>query len=941
VGRAELAALLWPDLAQKLASTNLRKTLFRLASAPWAPQVANEGGALRVDLDTDVAQFESAVRGERAAEALALRTGELLAGFEDDANRAWSSWLSFERERLRTLWRDAALARLAGDIDASAGIELSARLLEADPLDEAALAAHMTWLGRSGQGARARQAYRDFAARMERELGLAPNPALASANESIALPVRAPAEAVADDGFVGRAVELKRMTSLMSDRECRLLALVGPGGAGKTRLARRALQALAPMFADGAIFVPLEDVASGRELAARMAGELEVSLKGGRDPLSQVIEHAKDRHMLLVLDNFEQLAAEAPVIERMLVACPRMRIIVTSRVRLALASEWLLPIDGLPCPESEDRDRLEAFDASRLFVQAARRVDPALVPAAEAASIVDICHAVEGLPLALELAATWTRVLSCEAIAAELRKGSALLHSAEASQPPRHASFDVVFEHSWQLLGDRERDALSRLSVFRGGFAADAARAVAAAPLAVLGALSDKSLLRKDGARLFMHPLVAQSAAARLGDGDAREEAERAHASHFGALLAQLRRGVEDGDRDALQRVELEMDNCKAAWRWAVAHDASDLIARSASVLLYFWDHRGRLEEGLALLREAQSAPAVTGRAPLEAHILACAAHLEYRLDRYADAIDTAQRAMARAPRDKATRLQGLKVLAACSLRLGKHDEAKAHYLEALRQAPETSDPHNAAALLDNLALVEKELGNYQEALDLSLRSLSAHRRLRDAAGEALCLNNLGALYLDRRDYQAAGVHLREGLAIAERHGLVSNRGLILANLTEYAIRSNEVAAAEDYAQRALDVARNAGNRSIESWLLLQVVRLALRRGDLDAARTQLAASLGLAVDVASPSLQMAGVTCFAEIVAAQGDGACARRVLHFAQAHALTTAAQAAEIRALMAGLPEGNGAWPDLELPELVHRIRSEAPLAHSPLLATLRTA
>jgi DNA-binding SARP family transcriptional activator len=156
VGRAELAALLWPELDPKLAFTNLRKTLFRLSSASWAPALASEGGALRLDIDTDVAQFEAAVRGDRVGEALALRTAELLQGFDDDANNAWSAWLSFERERLRTLWRDAALARLGGDVDASEGIDLSARLLEADPLDEAALTAQMTWLARSGQGARAR-----------------------------------------------------------------------------------------------------------------------------------------------------------------------------------------------------------------------------------------------------------------------------------------------------------------------------------------------------------------------------------------------------------------------------------------------------------------------------------------------------------------------------------------------------------------------------------------------------------------------------------------------------------------------------------------------------------------------------------------------------------------------------------------------------------------
>ena len=176
------------------------------------------------------------------------------------------------------------------------------------------------------------------------------------------------------------------------------------------------------------------------------------SWPAAQDPLDQVIKYLSDRHLLLVLDNFEQLATDASILEKLMQACARVKIVVTSRVRLGLINEWLLPLEGLPFPEPEDQERFEAFDAVRLFMQAAQRVEPALVPAAEAASIVDICQQVEGLPLALQLAAAWTRVLSCEAIAAELRSGTELLHATDAAHPPRHASLEVVFDHSWRLL---------------------------------------------------------------------------------------------------------------------------------------------------------------------------------------------------------------------------------------------------------------------------------------------------------------------------------------------------------------------------------------------------------------------------------------------------------------------------------------------------------
>ena len=885
---------------------------------------------------------------KNAADALPLRRGELLAGFDDDQSEGWSSWLCFERDRLRLAWRDAALDRLAGDSDTAEAIDLSARLLDADPLDEAALRAHMSWLARGGQSARARHAYRDFVRRLAEDLGLTPGAELQALHDSLGTAVRFPTPVVStapakrDDGFVGRTVELRHIASLLAQDGCRLLCLIGPGGVGKTRLAQRAMQELASGYSDGATFVPLEDIAASSDLGGRLARELGVALTGSGEPLDQVIAFLRERQVLLVLDNFEQLAADASTLERLLQACSRLRIIVTSRVRLAVPMEWLLPLEGLPCPELEDQDHVEAFDAARLFIQAALRVEPALVPAVEAASIVDICRQVEGSPLALELAAAWTRVLSCN----ELRQGTELLRAVDAAHLARHASIDVVFDQSWRLLGESERDALSRLSVFRGGFSPEAARTIAGASLPVLGALADKSLLRKNGERIFMHPLVQQLAALRLGDGEARESTERAHALYFHRLLAQLRRAVEDGDREALQWVDTEFENCRIAWRWSATHPATNALAKSAPTLLDFCDHRGRLEEGLSLFRETFESRAVQADPKVGALLLGAAAHLEYRLDRYAAAEATAARALAasRTRGDRDTKLQCLKVLGGCSLRLGRHGDAKRYFKQALEQAPASIDPNNAAAMLDNLALVEKGMGNYAEALRLSLQSLVQHQRLGDAAGEALCLNNLGALYLDRQEYESAGAHLRDGLVICERHGLVSTRGLILANLAELAVNTHDNDVAGTYGKRALEVAEATGNRGLACWLKLMFVRLALRRGDREAARSDLAASLGIAILVGRPLHLLAGVACFAEVLEAQGDSDCARRILVFASNHPSTSAAQRAEIRARLAQFPataNAEPAWPglELELDELVHRIVVESNIAYAPLIAALR--
>jgi predicted ATPase/DNA-binding SARP family transcriptional activator len=949
VTRPELAAMFWPGHDGRHAQANVRKTLFRLQEMPRAVAIETQGGALRAEIETDVAAFEAALREGRLQDALALRRGELLAGFEDDANDSWSGWLGFERDRLRAAWRGAALERLAGDIDPSEGAELSTRLLEADPLDEAAMGEHLKWLARGGQGARARHAYREFAERLGRELGLAPGTGLKAMHDSIvaspsaAAAMAPPAPRPPDDGFVGRAVELRRIATLLGQEGCRLLCLVGPGGVGKTRLARRAMRDLAPGYPDGVAFVPLEDLAAAGELAARIAREAGHTLAGSRDPLQQLADFLRDRRMLLVLDNFEHLATESPVLESLLEECPGLAVIVTSRVRLAAFHEWLLPLDGLPCPEPEDEDRLEAFDAARLFVQAARRVEPRLASAAEAAAIVEICRLVEGLPLALELAASWTRVLPCDAIAAELRHGTGLLQAAGTARPSRHAGIDVVFDQSWRLLGEAERDALSRLSVFRGGFSADSARAVAGASLPVLGALADKSLLRKDGARLSMHPLVQQLAALRLG-GDVREAARRAHAHHFRRLLVQLRRPVENGDREGLRQLEVEYENCRGAWHWAIGCDDAATLADCVPTLRHYWDHRVAFREGLALLAGALQSQASRADPRLEAALLGGMAHLEYRLDRYAAAEASATRGLApaRAARDHGSQALCLQVLGTCCYRQGRYGEARRYFRQALRQATADNDPRKAAVMLYNEAVVEKATGRYAEALRLFVESLAQYRRLGDVAGEALCLNSLGSLHLDRAEHEEAGTHLRAGLAVCDRHGLAGPRVFVLSNLAEHSLKTGDDDAAMAHAERAIGIAEPAGNRVIASAMKLVLARLALRRRDLPAARARLAESLDLATAIGNPLLQVEAVSFLAELLEAQGEPDCARLVLDFAAGHPSASAALRDAIRTRQGPARAAGGgrrAWPGLSLGELAHGIVAEAGTGHAALVARLK--
>jgi len=963
VSRAEAAHLLWPDQADKLAHTNLRKTLFRLPALAWGACIVAEGSALRFDGETDVAAFQAAVQEGRLAEAMALYGGDLLEGFDDDANEDWTSWLAYERERQRATWREAALAWLAGDVPGAEAVALSARLLEVDPFDEAALTAHVQWLRRTGQQAAARAAHARFVERMAEELDIAPGTQLQALGSSLqrspastpaaaddasiarTAPARAPSTERSDSGFIGRGAELRRIAALLGQDDCRLVCLLGPGGIGKTRLARHALQELAPRFADGTAFVSLEDAADADAAGVALARALELRVDHEADAWSALVEALQPRRMLLVLDNLETLPGAASLVQRLLDGCPALRMIATSRVRLVLAEEWSIPVEGLPCPDPEDGDRIEAFDAVRLFVRTARRVHPDFSAAAESAAVGEICRLVDGLPLALELIAAWVRLLPCRDIVTELRAGTELLRTPEAGRPLRHASVEAVFEQSWLRLGEAERQALGRLSVFRGGFDAAAARAVASTSLAVLAALADKSLLHQEGTRLQLHPLVQQLAAARLS-GEDQTATRQAHAARYLQLLLAARRDVERGDRQALQQVDVEGDNCRAAWRWAAsegpaavadtpaARRQAGVLAQAALILMHHADHRGRRQQSLARAALAIESAAAARHPPLRAALLVACAFLAHRLDRIEEAQRYATAALSLAPvpgeDTHHTRIEALRVLLGTELKLGRLDLARKHGEEALALAREGGDPRLVAVMLGNLAVVEKRLGRYAESLALSHQALQTFRLLGSFIDEARNLNNLADLEMMMGAWDDAEVHLGEALALSERHGLRSVQGLALANLSFAAAQRRDLPTAIRRAREALPVVTDVGDRIHCAAVRQQLARLELRQGHAAVAVAELAAAMDEARQVGDPLLELHGLFVAVELLAAS-DAEAAAALLGFIVGHPSAEASvrgEAEEHRAPLAERTRGEPlAWPaGLGLAQVVGCIASD---------------
>ena len=372
--------------------------------------------------------------------------------------------------------------------------------------------------------------------------------------------------------LVGREPELASLSRLLGDPHCRLLTLLGTGGVGKTRLAMEAASRSVGHFADGTYLVSLAGLNSSAFLDAAIADALGFSFQGATEPRAQLLNYLSAKRTLLLLDNFEHLLAGVGYLAEILGHAPHVKLLVTSRERLNLQCEWVFEIQGLPVPASEQAKSLEGYSSVALFVQRAGRARTDFELAAEDLHpVARICQLVEGLPLGIELAAAWVSILTCEEIAGEIEGSMDFLVTSLRDAPERQRSLRAAFDHSWNLLSDEERTALSRLAVFQGGFERQAAEDVAGASLPLLMALISKSLVhREESGRYGLHEVIRQYALAHLSD-DAQGEAMRDRHSDFYLSLLRDRESDLKGaaQRVALNELKREIDNVRGAWGWA------------------------------------------------------------------------------------------------------------------------------------------------------------------------------------------------------------------------------------------------------------------------------------------------------------------------------------------------------------------------------------
>ena len=842
VGRETLMAMLWPELDAGRAQGVLRRNLSLLKKAlggEWLivdrQEVAADPGA---DFTLDVARFRRLVQagdghGHPAEEtcpqclaaleeAAALYRGDFLEGFTLRDSVDFDDWQFFEAEALRQELA-AALDRLVGgylgQANPQAALPHARRRLALDPLHEPAHRRLMALYAQTGQRSAALRQYRECARILDEELGLAPDAETTALHDQIraGLPAAGGAlwslpgpagEAAAHNlpaqatPFVGRRQELEEIRARLDNPACRLLTLMGPGGAGKTRLALRAAEEMAQAgrFKHGVYFCPLASVTSAQGVVPAVAEALSYQFRAETEgrargtPRSQLVDYVRRKQLLLVLDNFEHLlpapgtpaqAAEdaSPeealgLIADLVAAAPEVKLLVTSRASLQVQGEHLYPVNGLQVPPGPlarmgsrpvapvDEPGLaeQLYSAVELFRQGAQQVQPGYeLRPADLAPVAQICRLVEGLPLGILLAAAWVEVLSPGEIAAEIERSLDFLETGRRDAPARQRSIRAVFDYSWELLDERERDIFRGLAVFAGTFSHQAALEIAGATPRDLLSLVNKSFVQPTAAgRYGLHELLRQYTIGRLDDAPPGRKAEL-HERHCAYYSAALERWAADlkgaRQREAMEEIDQEIDNARAAWLWAVDRGQVGRVAQGIDGLALYYTWRVRYDEGEAALRAAAhkleaAAGEDAGARRLWARALALwgsflieQGHKEPGAEAVRRALELAGELEAAGQDARAERALALYILAVIK-RYFYPDPRDAEGLcrQAVALYEEVGDRWGAARSLDFLGILIEDMGRFAEAQACCEQSLAIGRELGDRRGMAGAMLDLGVI---------------------------------------------------------------------------------------------------------------------------------------------------------------------------------------------------
>ncbi|MCU0493136.1 MAG: tetratricopeptide repeat protein [Chloroflexaceae bacterium] len=636
--------------------------------------------------------------------------------------------------------------------------------------------------------------------------------------------------------LIGREEERNTLVQRLRDPACRLLTLVGPGGMGKTHLASQLFGELAPEYADGAVSVALAGVETPAAALAALASSFGLPATAEAPLPQRLVEHLRERSLLLLLDNLEQLLGSPTLPEfigTMLREAPGVRVLATSRESLRLRGEWVYQLTGLSLPQDASSTTSGRSDAVLLFLDCARRLvhDFALSPDNQAA-IVRICQLVEGMPLALELAAAWVTTLSPAEIAAEIERSLDFLALADRDMAPHHRSMRVVFERSWHLLTTEEQSMLARLALFRGGFTREAAAFVARASLPQLAVLMQKSLLRRPGpARYDLHEVIRHYSSQRLSP-EQQQETMRRHLDYHLALAAQAGLGFTVGEHQPwVNQLAPEMDNLRVALRYGLEVGNEEKGARLCGALYGFWHMQSLFREGLEWSERYLRHPV---QPETRARLLSSVSLLAYLLGDLPKALQSAAEAVALQEElnDPVGMGDALQNLATAEMALDRLSEAQTHLEQALTLWSVHGTPTQLSRAYNDLGSLHYAQGRAAEACHWYDEALALARQSGDRLSIAIALANLGAVRTLDRD-QRGLAEVQEGLKLLHEFGYMAGVAICLEVLAGQAgLRGDQRHGA--LLLGAADALRVAANTPITPDNQPHIARLAaLARGDM------------------------------------------------------------------------------------------------------------